>query len=158
MRSQLFLTGIPFALAAISGPGAENNAELEPQLYAYGAGGYAYITGEPLGNLNSSVHEVNFTLRDGSMAATTNGQTLLLALPEASGAVQFVKDSNTSSLLTTGFGWYGKMLYHRNGSNMETLWAAMPKDSSSFYQLTWNVTDSDATPLSLRNRAPAHAR
>lgn len=86
------------------------------------------------------------------MVAHTNNETLLLAIP-AHGDIRFVASAD-DSLITTGFGWYGQMLYVRMDGQMVTLWTAKPTAEPHVYQLGWNV--SGTPPLSIRNVAPSH--
>jgi hypothetical protein len=91
----------------------------------------------------------------GNFTATINGGDSLFYVPSSSGAVGFT-NTTTSSQITTGFGFYGHVIYILIDSTMVTQWYAVPTSDSGLYQLSWNVSStSGAIPIALRNIAPS---
>jgi len=84
----------------------------------------------------------------------TNNETLFLQVSTESGEIRFGNNSANASLITTGFGWYGKTLFINVDNIMETLWYAKSA-GTNLYQLVWN--DTTAMPVTVRNSAPSHA-
>jgi hypothetical protein len=79
----------------------------------------------------------------------------LFYIPTSSGPVGFTNDTSDSSKITTGFGFYGHVLYVLINGKMVTEWYAVPTDDESIWQLSWNTEGSTSSPLAIRNIAPS---
>lgn len=66
--------------------------------------------------------------------------------------------SADANITTTGLTVYGQQLIYYNGSSIQALFWAKPKDN--FWVLTWNTDNEyleDTTPVTLKTIAPASA-
>lgn len=91
----------------------------------------------------------------GNFTADVDGQgQSVLYVPSDSGAVGFTNDTSNSSLITTGFGFYGHVIFVQIDSTMKTEWYAVPTSDDTLYQLAWNE-ESEGVPVALRNIAPS---
>lgn len=125
------------------------------------------MTRVPLYNYPSS-DQFLVSLTDTEVQASfdnsTNSSMPLLFIPTSSSdptPIGFADSSNVSSSVnTTGFGFYGAWLYHLDAQGEITMnWYAVPTDDSSTFQLNWwddgTVNNSaNAIAVSLRTIAP----
>ncbi|KAI1487643.1 hypothetical protein F5X96DRAFT_133467 [Biscogniauxia mediterranea] len=149
-------------------------------LYAYGSGiggvpvvydGDTAYAGFPSVFNSTEAAPVLFELSNnvltGSPNSTTNSSptwsnvTLYIPAPTSSShSVGFISGSSSnSSILTSGFMFYGQDVLHKSSSGtLETEWYAVPTDTEHIWTLAWNVT-SDAVngtvPISLRSAKPS---
>jgi hypothetical protein len=95
-------------------------------------------------------------LNDTQLATTiADGSTYNLYIPSSSGRVGFTSDVTNSSVITSGFGSYGPVVYFNKNSLMSTDWSAVPTNETNFYRLEWASVDDEAIPVSLRSVAPS---
>ncbi|KAI1848599.1 hypothetical protein JX265_011547 [Neoarthrinium moseri] len=139
---------LPFIAAASLASPLEPRANTDFTLFAYGPdsiGGFPVIS---IG-IDAMSTRGNFT------ATMTDSSQSLLYIPSTSGQVGFTNTTGDSSLITTGFGFYGHVVFVQIGSTMETSWYAIPTSDSDIWVLTWDDDGDGAIPIALRNIAPS---
>ncbi|KAI0595723.1 hypothetical protein F4775DRAFT_568041 [Biscogniauxia sp. FL1348] len=125
-------------------PSLFNSTEAAPVLFDLSDN---VLTGSPNTTTNSSPSWSNVTL---FIPSTTS----------SSHAVGFISGSSSnSSILTSGFMFYGQDVLHKSSSgSLETEWYAVPTGTEHIWTLEWNIT-SDAVngtvPVSLRSAKPS---
>lgn len=87
-----------------------------------------------------------------------NWSNVTLFVPGSSSSdnrVGFLNATNSStSVVTSGFLFYGSTAMNRHSSGLQTLWS-VGYVSDGVYELFWNDTASDQVPVTLRNVAPS---
>ncbi|KAI1846021.1 hypothetical protein JX265_000945 [Neoarthrinium moseri] len=167
MLFRSLLTALPCAAAVLSEP-LQPRAMTDFMIYAYGPsaiGGFpifaennlAFVTSRTPSAFNSSMHNVTFDslTTHGNFTATQfdNGESLFY-IPTTSGQVGFTNSTN-SSVITTGFGFYGHTIYVDIDDTLETQWFAQSTSEDDIWALFWGNTTADAIPVSLRTVAPS---
>ncbi|KAH6658451.1 hypothetical protein BKA67DRAFT_656641 [Truncatella angustata] len=160
------LSALPFVASALSKP-LEPRALSDFSMYAYGSDGIngfpvisinntVYITSHSVDDIGSQAHNVTFDAPEtrGNFTASVDGQgQSLFYVPSSSGPVGFTNTTNDDSFITSGFGFYGHVIFVQIGSVIQTEWIAVPTNDSAVWLLSWNVEDQ-GVPVALRNIAP----
>lgn len=84
-----------------------------------------------------------------------DGSAYNLYVPSSSGRVGFTSDTTNSTVITSGFGSYGPMVYLNKNSVISTEWFAVPTNATNFYSLEWASEDNEAIQVTLRSVAPS---
>ncbi|KAH8658263.1 hypothetical protein BX600DRAFT_514765 [Xylariales sp. PMI_506] len=172
MLSRL-LVALPLALGTLGNPLDIRAPKSDFSIYAYSSSGSAGIGGVPVISINnlayisssspsaisSSAQNVTFAPIDstGNFTATMQNTTQsLLYVPSTSGPVGFTSSTTNSSHITTGFGFYGNVVYCTIGGQIQTEWYALPVQDGKLWQLSWSSSNSSAIPISLRSIAPSN--
>ncbi|KAK8078971.1 hypothetical protein PG994_002778 [Apiospora phragmitis] len=89
--------------------------------------------------------------------ASENASASLFGFDKDTGLTKFT-DLGDTSATTTGFIFFGSMLFVDVDHKMEAAWTARPTvvDGQSLFEVGWNVTADDAIPVQLNTRAPMH--
>ncbi|KAK9781342.1 hypothetical protein SCARD494_14115 [Seiridium cardinale] len=165
MMFRNIIAALPFVAGVLSAP-LESRAVSDFTIYAYGPNVHGlkvisinstiYLTSRTPGDITNG-HNATFNAPEtrGNFTANIDGQgESVMYVPSESGPVGFTNDTSDSSLVTSGFGFYGHVIYVQIGSEMKTKWYAVPTSDETLYQLTWNE-ESNGTPVALRNIEPS---
>ncbi|KAK9783620.1 hypothetical protein SCAR479_00179 [Seiridium cardinale] len=106
--------------------------------------------------LNLTVLLVNAMSTRGNFTATIadEGESLFY-VPSTSGTIGFTNSTDDSTRITTGFGFYGHVVFLQTGTTMLTEWYAIPTSDSAMWELSWNDQTGEGIPVALRNIAPS---
>ncbi|KAK8062504.1 hypothetical protein PG997_014601 [Apiospora hydei] len=145
----------------------------DAHLYAYGKdiGGLpilrlkdnAYLMNTTV-STNPAVHNVTFscttqnrTLQTSGPAEESGAATNLFAFKKDTGLAMFTDLADTSAT-TTGFIFFGSMLFVDVDHHMQAKWVARPVevDGQALFQIGWDSKEKDAIPIQLNTRAPMH--
>ncbi|ETS86133.1 hypothetical protein PFICI_04158 [Pestalotiopsis fici W106-1] len=165
MMFSKFVGALSAVAGALSQPLFERAATYNFSIYAYSSDtihGYpvisinntAYITSADVGTYTNG-HNVTFDALSshGNFTATIpGGGTPLFYVPSTSGPAGFTNDTDDDTLITSGFGLYGHVVFLQSGTSMMTEWYAIATDIDSLWQLSWD--DTDGFPITLRSIAP----
>lgn len=115
------------------------------------------LQAEPEQNTANPAHAVDSPDTKGNFTASFDSGSggSLLYVPSSSGDVGFTNSTSSSSQITTGFGFYGHVIYVTINGTMITQWGAVPTIDSSLWKLVWNSGDDGVFPIALRNIAPS---
>ncbi|KAK6073330.1 hypothetical protein SCUP515_06942 [Seiridium cupressi] len=167
MMFKKLLTTLPFVACAVSKP-LEARAVTDFTIYAYGSedifgfpvvaiNDTAYITSNTI-DQTSSAQNVTFDAMStrGNFTATIaeEGKSLFY-VPSTSGTIGFTNSTDDSTVITTGFGFYGHVVFLQTGTTMLTEWYAIPTSDTAMWQLSWNDQTGEGIPVALRNIAPS---
>ncbi|KAK8029850.1 hypothetical protein PG993_011141 [Apiospora rasikravindrae] len=127
----------------------------DSHLYAYGKD----ISGLPILRLNVSCTTENRTLQTSGPADkdTDGAATNLFGFKKETGLATFTDLADTSAT-TTGFIFFGSMLFVDMDHHMQAKWVARPVDvdGQALFEVAWGLKEKDAIPIQLNTRAPMH--
>jgi hypothetical protein len=107
-------------------------------------------------NISSQNWLVDWYKTKGNMTATfDDGTTSLLYVPTDGGPVGFTTSTDNSSQITTGYGFYGHVIFIDLDDSLETEWTVLPTSDDTIFQLYWSYSTKDTYDVALRNVAPS---
>ncbi|KAK7959658.1 uncharacterized protein PG986_004512 [Apiospora aurea] len=114
---------------------------------------------------NPAVHNVTFSCTTENRTLQTSGPpeaengtaTNLFAFKKDTGLATFT-DLEDTAATTTGFIFFGSMLFVDVDHHMQAKWVARPVevDGQALFQIGWDSKEKDAIPIQLNTRAPMH--
>ncbi|CAI4212705.1 unnamed protein product [Parascedosporium putredinis] len=144
-------TALALAAGATGSPlNRRADSETDFTIYAYGSGSEE-IGGLPIISIDITATETG----DSLVATRPNLGTSLFFVPSEPGAVGFTNATSDPLHVTTGFGFYGHVLFMSVDSTMNTQWYAVPTNTSTLWQVIWKAESDAAIPIALRNIAPS---
>ncbi|KAF7539219.1 hypothetical protein G7054_g2334 [Neopestalotiopsis clavispora] len=160
-----FVCALSAVAGALSQPLSERAATYNFSMYAYSSDsvhGYpvisinntAYITSVDVSTFSGG-HNVTFdapATRGNFTATIPGGGSPLFYVPSTSGPAGFTNDTDDDTLVTSGFGLYGHVVFLQTGTTMQTEWYAIATEVDSLWQLSWD--DTTGFPITLRSIAP----
>ncbi|KAK6214504.1 hypothetical protein LQW54_004225 [Pestalotiopsis sp. IQ-011] len=166
MMFSKFICALSAVAGALCSPLQDRAANYNFTIYAYSSDsihGYpiisindtAYITSS-----NSSIftngRNITFTslTSHGNFTANIPGEgTSLFYVPSTSGQAGFTNITDDDTMVTSGFGLYGHVVFLEASTSMETKWYAIATEVDDLWQLSWNA--SDGFPITLRSVSPS---